>query len=72
VSEQRFTTARNWPRSPRLGPVPRLVEIWNGVPGATPVKKLTDCNKGVARVWKSIQSLAPSQDPIRLNRPRPW
>src|SRR3989442_7002950 len=35
----------------------RLVEVWNGIPGLTPVKKFTDRKSAVARIWKAIQSL---------------
>jgi hypothetical protein len=38
-------------------PTSRLVEIWNSVPGFTPVKKFTDRKTAVARIWKAIQSL---------------
>ena len=45
--------AESWPTS-------RLVDIWNGIPGAVPVKKFTDRNKAVIRIWKAIQSLGDS------------
>src|SRR5438309_7541097 len=35
----------------------RLVEVWNGIPGLTPVKKFTDRKSAVSRIWKAIQSL---------------
>src|SRR5579863_8971967 len=35
----------------------RLVEIWNGIPGLTPVKKFTDRKTAVTRIWKAIQTL---------------
>ena len=38
-------------------PAARLIEVWNGIPGLTPVKKFTDRKSGVARIWKAIQSL---------------
>jgi hypothetical protein len=38
-------------------PAARLVEIWNSIPGLTPVKKFTDRKAGLARIWKAIQSL---------------
>jgi Protein of unknown function (DUF3489) len=43
--------SRDWPQS-------RFVEIWNGIPGQTPVKRFQDRNKAVARVWSAIQPLA--------------
>ena len=49
--------AANWPAQ-------RLIEIWNSMPGATPVKKFKHRNTAVARIWKAIQNLgqvAPEQ-----------
>jgi hypothetical protein len=39
-------------------PMSRFVEIWNGIPGQTPVRKFQDRKKAVARVWSAIQPLA--------------
>ena len=33
------------------------MEVWNGIPGLTPVKKFTDRKSAVSRIWKAIQSL---------------
>ncbi|MEK6325883.1 MAG: hypothetical protein AABN33_29960, partial [Acidobacteriota bacterium] len=38
-------------------PMSRFVEIWNGIPGQSPVKKFQDRKKAVARVWAAIQPL---------------
>ena len=38
-------------------PADRLVEVWNGIPGLTPVKKFTNRTSAVSRIWKAIQSL---------------
>ena len=38
-------------------PAARLIEVWNGIPGLSPVKKFTDRKSGIARIWKAIQSL---------------
>src|SRR5438132_13327125 len=38
-------------------PANRLIEVWNGIPGLTPVKKFTDRKSAIARIWKAIQSL---------------
>src|SRR4030081_3734436 len=35
----------------------RLVEVWNGIPGLSPVKKFTDRKSALSRIWKAIQSL---------------
>jgi hypothetical protein len=40
----------NWPAN-------RLIEVWNGIPGLTPVKKFTNRKSAVSRIWKAIQSL---------------
>jgi len=42
--------AANWPAA-------RLVEIWNSLPGETPVRKFKDRATAVGRIWKAIQSL---------------
>jgi hypothetical protein len=38
-------------------PANRLIEVWNGIPGLTAVKKFTSRKSAVARIWKAIQSL---------------
>src|ERR1700720_3739107 len=38
-------------------PAARLVDIWNSLPGATPVKKFKDRATAVNRIWKAIQKL---------------
>ena len=38
-------------------PTARLVEIWNSLPGATPLKKFKDRQTAVSRIWKALQSL---------------
>jgi hypothetical protein len=46
-------------------PAARLVEIWNSLPGVSPVKKFTDRQTSVSRIWKTLQSLgqvAPTGD----------
>ena len=51
ASQQELTDlAAKWPAN-------RLIEVWNGIPGLTPVKKFTDRKSAVARIWKAIQSL---------------
>ncbi len=54
--------AANWPAS-------RLVEIWNSLPGETPVKKFKDRATAVSRIWKAIQSLG--QDAPVAEEPAP-
>jgi len=45
--------AANWP-------VARLVEIYNSLPGVSPVKKFTDRKTAAGRIWKAIQGLRQS------------
>ena len=42
-------------------PAARLVEIWNSLPGETPVKKFKDRATAVSRIWKAIQRLATAE-----------
>ena len=43
--------AADWPSS-------RLVDIWNRIPGLTPVKRFTNRAVAAARIWRAVQSLA--------------
>jgi hypothetical protein len=48
--------AANWPAS-------RLIEIWNSLPGETPVKKFKDRATAVSRIWKALQPLGKAVQP---------
>jgi hypothetical protein len=50
--EALVAAAADWPGA-------RLVEIWNSLPGVTPVKKFTNRRVAVERIWKAIQQLQP-------------
>ena len=52
-------------------PLSRFVEIWNGIPGQTPVKKFQDRKKAVARVWAAIQPLAGNGPPTQAAAQKP-
>ena len=54
---ERFGTAAALARLAANWPTARLLEIWNSLPGATPVKKFKDRESAVARIWKAIQNL---------------
>ncbi len=41
-------------------PSKSLVEMWNQLPGVTAVRKFTDRKSAVARIWKAVQTLEPS------------
>src|SRR5258708_10559074 len=62
LSEHAFGSEKELANLAGTWPGARLIEIWNSLPGATPVKKFTDRKKAVARIWKSIQSLVPAQE----------
>jgi hypothetical protein len=53
--------AANWPGS-------RLIEIWNGLPGVSPVRKFTSRQTAVNRIWTAIQNLAP-ENATHTSRP---
>ncbi len=55
-----FTTQEELAKLASVWAGERLVQIWNSLPGATPVKKFTDRKTAIARIWKAIQSLQPA------------
>jgi len=55
-----FTTQEELTKLADGWPGGRLVEIWNSLPGAMPVKKFADRKTAIARIWKAIQSLQPA------------
>ena len=56
TEEQLSGLADNWPTT-------RLVEIWNSLPGATPVRKFQTRAIAVTRIWKAIQRLGDALPP---------
>jgi hypothetical protein len=56
--------AANWPAA-------RLVEIWNSLPGAGPIRKFKDRKTAARRIWKAIQSLGspPEGEPVAATKP---
>jgi hypothetical protein len=49
-SEQLVALAASWPTS-------RLIDIWNSLPGVTPVTKFKDRKTATTRIWNAIQVL---------------
>ena len=47
-------------------PVSRLVEIWNGLPEVTAVRKFKDRATAVSRIWKQAQILPPFAEPEQV------
>lgn len=54
---ERFDTEAALATLAALWPTSRLVEIWNSLPGETPVKKFKDRATAISRIWKAIQHL---------------
>ncbi len=54
---ERFATAAALAELAAHWPSARLVEIWNSLPGATPMKKFKDRKTAVTRIWNAIQTL---------------
>ena len=62
--ENEFTLAKlaaNWPAA-------RLIEIWNSLPGATPVTKFKGRRTAVSRIWKVLQSLGEVHSSAKRSR----
>jgi len=56
-NSERFSSEAAMAKLAADWPAARLVEIWNSLPGETPVKKFKDRATAVSRIWKAIQSL---------------
>ncbi len=68
LDAERFSSTKELARLADKWPAPRLMEIWNTLPGVTPVKKFTSRKKGVFRIWAAIQSLDPNAGERRRGR----
>ena len=53
---QRITSAKKLAALTADWPAARLVELWNSIPGNTRIRKFTDRNSAVTRIWKAIQT----------------
>ena len=55
-------------------PAARLVDIWNSLPGVTPVKRFKDRQTGLDRIWARIEDLgsaAAQAPPVKSPKTRP-
>jgi hypothetical protein len=53
-------------------PAARLVEIWNSLPGVSPVKKFKDRQTAVRRIWKALETLGqPATAATEADEPAP-
>jgi hypothetical protein len=68
---ERFRSSEELGKLAATWPAGRLAEIWNTLPGVTPVQKFTDRKTAVRRVWTAIQSLGePAKKPnVAAQRP---
>jgi hypothetical protein len=58
---ERFRSAKELARLAAAWPSSRLIEIWNSLPGVSPVRKFTSRQVAVIRIWTAIQRLAPDK-----------
>jgi hypothetical protein len=54
---ERFATAAELAQLAANWPADRLVEVWNSLPGVSPVKKFKTSKTAVGRIWTRIQGL---------------
>jgi hypothetical protein len=70
-----FGTEREFDKVTAEWPISRFVETWNAFAGVVPfddinpVKKFTDRKTAVARIWKTIQRLAPVAERVAQGAP---
>src|SRR3954447_2395443 len=50
------TTKDEWEVIAGTWPLKRLVEIWNALPGVTPVEKFTSRQIALERIWRAVES----------------
>jgi hypothetical protein len=69
---ERFGTAPALAELAAHWPAARLVEIWNSLPGAMPVRQFKDRKTAVRRIWTALQSLGaarPEAAPVAPPKP---
>src|SRR5260370_2929215 len=54
---EQFTSEKELAQLVADWPGSRLVDIWNRIPGLTPVKRFTNRAVATARIWRAVQSL---------------
>ena len=65
----RFASEKEFAKLSVGWPITRFVEVWNGFAGVVPfdtlkpVKKFTDRQTAVTRIWRAIQALTPTPAP---------
>ena len=61
-NSERFSSDATFSKLAAAWPMARFVDIWNSLPGETPVKKFKDRATAVSRIWKAIQNLGQADD----------
>jgi hypothetical protein len=61
AESERFRSAKELDKVAPKWPASRLIEIWNSLPGVSPVRKFTSRQVAINRIWKAIQNLAPEE-----------
>src|SRR4051812_46652026 len=51
-----LTTKDEWEAIAGAWSLKRLVEIWNALPGVTPVEKFTNRQIALERIWRAVES----------------
>src|SRR5258705_8690426 len=54
---EQFTSEKELAQLTADWPGSRLVDIWNRIPGLTPVKRFTNRAVATARIWRAVESL---------------
>src|SRR5260370_15774790 len=54
---EQFTSEKELAQLAADWPSGRLVDIWNRIPGLTPVKRFTNRAVATARIWRAVESL---------------
>jgi len=50
-----FASRDEWEALAAAWPLKRFVEIWNGLPGVTPVQKFTSRQIALERIWRALE-----------------
>jgi hypothetical protein len=54
-SDAQFSSIDELAQATQHWPLARLVAVWNGVPGLTPLSKFTDRKTAITRIWKALR-----------------
>jgi hypothetical protein len=62
-----FTSAEELAELVKEWPTARLIETWNALPGAPQVRKFTNRQVAIERIWKAVQHLAPATGKVAVS-----